>query len=749
MGFVTPRRPRLLSKMGARGVATVREAVAQEEEVVAAGDVRIPFGQHQGQPLKSLPEGYLKVLARMARSKWGLLAEEVLSERGSVDGCRQKANAILEQEAFARLLRNASSLEAVELVRARIDESGVRHNAELLNVLIQVYGKYGCLVEAKQVLDGMRYQNGESWNTMILMYAQNGRLEEAKRTFDAMPVRDAVCWITMLRAYAAFELPGLARVVFEAMPMHDLESATEMMEVLLSKEERHRVKLVFDEMVEKDVCAYNSMLRAYTQEGHSNRVRATAEKMPEWDVVTVNTMLQAFASEGSLENAERLFDEFPERNEETISIMLRAYAASGCSEAAQAMFDRLVRRNEELWTFLVTAYSRAGQAAEAKLVFDKVPGKSDLSWAVLTEEYAQNLQLEDAEAVFDKVPKWSVRSWIAMIWAYAQSGHEQMARIIFNRCSTYDAGVWNAFIAGMTVLGRARDAIQLLRGMNLEGFPPDKFTFLNLLNACSAECLARQGGSLFKEMVADHGMTPWKDHYSAMVELLGRAKYLKIGQVLANSMPFEPDYATWKALFHACRHHRDLKLGLRVAKELILLDRHNALPYTLLAESYAAAGKQDKVAVIQRVMEKTGIKKNYAASWILVKGKFQNLMIGDAGHPENSEIRAQLRELVDKIGKEGYKPDTTLVLDKNMSEKEREDSLLDHSEKLSLAFGMVSTKPRCPLRIINSSRVCSDCHNALRLASLVTGRLIVLRDDSRIHHFERGKCSCRDFCTMR
>ena len=80
-----------------------------------------------------------------------------------------------------------------------------------------------------------------------------------------------------------------------------------------------------------------------------------------------------------------------------------------------------------------------------------------------------------------------------------------------------------------------------------------------------------------------------------------------------------------------------------------------------------------------------------------------------------------------------------------MEEEEKETALSLHSEKLAIAFGLVSTEPGIPIRVVKNLRVCSDCHTATKHISLVYNREIIVRDRIRFHHFKDGVCSCRDF----
>lgn len=61
--------------------------------------------------------------------------------------------------------------------------------------------------------------------------------------------------------------------------------------------------------------------------------------------------------------------------------------------------------------------------------------------------------------------------------------------------------------------------------------------------------------------------------------------------------------------------------------------------------------------------------------------------------------------------------------------------LLEHSEKLAIAFGLLAVTAWETIRVLNNLRICVDCHNAMKLISKLEGREIVVRDTSRFHHF--------------
>jgi len=89
-------------------------------------------------------------------------------------------------------------------------------------------------------------------------------------------------------------------------------------------------------------------------------------------------------------------------------------------------------------------------------------------------------------------------------------------------------------------------------------------------------------------------------------------------------------------------------------------------------------------------------------------------------------------------------PSTNFVLH-DVEDEEKHVTMGIHSEKLALAFGLISTSPGTPVRITKNLCVCGDCHTATEIITRIVRREIIMRDAHRFHHFEHGLCSCGDF----
>ena len=94
--------------------------------------------------------------------------------------------------------------------------------------------------------------------------------------------------------------------------------------------------------------------------------------------------------------------------------------------------------------------------------------------------------------------------------------------------------------------------------------------------------------------------------------------------------------------------------------------------------------------------------------------------------------------------KRGYVPDTSSVMH-DLEEHEKEQHLFLHSERLAVAFGILKSPPGSVIRVVKNLRVCGDCHTVMKFISEILQRKIIVRDASRFHHFEGGKCFCSEF----
>ncbi|KAL3498414.1 hypothetical protein ACH5RR_041146 [Cinchona calisaya] len=148
--------------------------------------------------------------------------------------------------------------------------------------------------------------------------------------------------------------------------------------------------------------------------------------------------------------------------------------------------------------------------------------------------------------------------------------------------------------------------------------------------------------------------------------------------------------------------------------------------------------KWGDIAKLRKNMRSRKVSRTPGCSWIEVENKVHMFTGGEhTPHPEDQLIANKLETLGALLRESGYVPDGSFVLH-DLEEEEKESSLGHHSEKLAIAYGLLKLPGGMPIRVMKNLCVCGDCHAAIKLISKVTGRLIILRDANRFHHFKDG-----------
>jgi len=244
------------------------------------------------------------------------------------------------------------------------------------------------------------------------------------------------------------------------------------------------------------------------------------------------------------------------------------------------------------------------------------------------------------------------------------------------------------------------------------------------------------------------GIKPSTVHQNCVVDTLSRAGQLDQAERFIVERMEKPNVVTWMTLLGAARSEKDVERAQRITNQLQSMtdfDRqYDASSRVLLGNTYALAGRWEDSYRLREQMKKQGVKKIPGISCIEINGTVHRFTVHDNSHPLAEQIINELQDLYEEIKQAGFVPDTSAVLH-DLEEEEKEDHLCWHSEKLAIAFGLMSTPPATRLIITKNLRVCGDCHTATKWISQVRGREIIVRDANRWHHFKNGKCSCADY----
>ncbi|CAA6660388.1 unnamed protein product [Spirodela intermedia] len=482
---------------------------------------------------------------------------------------------------FANLLRSCTefdSLHGVRRVHALLLQTEFSTETFILNRLVDSYARCGSVDDARKLFDRVPHRNVFSWNAMISAYARMGCLEEAEKLFGEMPARDQCSWNSMealvcfsgmhaddfvLNAYSfssALSACGGLKDCATGMQIHasisksplvfDVFMGSALVDMYAKCGKPPEARRVFDSMPDRNVVSWNSLITCYEQNGPVNEALEMFRRMMECevepdevtfatsgDLVLGNALVDMYAKCGRVREARYMFDGMAVRNVISVTSMLSGYARSASVEAARSMFTRMTERNIVAWNALIAGYTQNEENEEALKLFRQL--KREAFWPTpytlgnILSACANLANLPLGQQSHAHVLKHGFGSEPApesitfvgnsLIDLYFKCGAPAEAMRVFATMPARDRVSWNAMIVGLAQNGRAEQALALFSDMAGGGEKPDHVTMIGVLCACSHAGLVEEGKRCFMSMSEQHGLSPARDHYTCMVDLLGRA----------------------------------------------------------------------------------------------------------------------------------------------------------------------------------------------------------------------------------
>ncbi|KAF3332078.1 pentatricopeptide repeat-containing protein [Carex littledalei] len=634
--------------------------------------------------------------------------------------------------------------------------------------------------------------------SLVGIYMKCGCNDDGRKVFDLMPEKDCVAWNTMLGNLVLngleFEALQLFNELRENGSKPTLESYAAVIKLCANQKQlplgRQLHSCVIKEGFESDNYVMTLLMMAYIKCMKLDQAFQVFSSMPgdARNVVSWTAIISAYAQNKDPIKVASLFSEMRrdcvEPNDFTYSTLLTTSPAISPFQIHALVIKSYYHHVPSVGTALLTAYTKLGKTRESLAIFKSIDAKDVVAWSAMLSCHAQAGDSEGAVNLFKEMVVQSVKpneftlsSVInatssldapidmgkqfhamsikykymnsiyvsnALVVMYAKKGSIESAQKLFDRQSNRDLVSWNSMICSYAQHGYGKRALEIFRQMEKSREKMDGVTFIGVITGCVHTGLVEEGKRYFNSMVNVWRIRPTMEHYSCMVDLYSRAGRLSQAFDLIKEMPFPADARVWRTLLGACKIHRNIELGEIAAKNLISLEPDNSAGYVLLSNMYSALGKWEESTKIRSMMDRRKVKKEAGTSWIQIRNTVHSFIASDTSHPMIDKIYEKLEEMMIQLKKEGYRPDTGLVLH-NVGEEQKERMLYRHSERLALALGLICTPKGAPLQIMKNLRVCADCHTVIKMVSAIEDREIVVRDTGRFHHFNGGSCSCGDY----
>uniref|UniRef100_A0A803KR32 Pentatricopeptide repeat-containing protein n=1 Tax=Chenopodium quinoa TaxID=63459 RepID=A0A803KR32_CHEQI len=462
-------------------------------------------------------------------------------------------------------------------------------------------------------------------NSLLTMYFNSWNSIDACKVFENADemVRDVITYNAMINGLASLKRKEESLIIFQ-----------EMLEARLRPTKLTFVSLMGSGLV-LDMCLQlhaqavktgyepctavsNAAMFMYAEHGLLDSVRKIFDNLEVKDVVSWNTMIAGYAHNNDMQLAILAYMEMQRigfvPDEYTIGALL---ASSGSLEIVQMIYALVLKNGlsltSEVINALVSACSKQGDIDMAYQIFCSMHFKNLITWNAIISGFLLNGYPVQALELFLQLQKFKIRPdvyTLTIVLSICSSvsalSHGKQVHCYILRCLFLnEISLGNGLIT-ITIWRRETSCLVL----HIEA------TFTAVLSACCRTGLINDGIRIFNAMINDYGLEPGEDHFSCLVDLLGRAGYIDEMERLIERKDYKANPNIWWTLFSACAVYGNMRLGRIVAGLLLQTEKNNPAVYVLLSNIHANAGQWEDAAQVRELMKNVRVIKQPGCSWI-------------------------------------------------------------------------------------------------------------------------------------
>uniref|UniRef100_A0ACD5X6V7 Uncharacterized protein n=2 Tax=Avena sativa TaxID=4498 RepID=A0ACD5X6V7_AVESA len=339
------------------------------------------------------------------------------------------------------------------------------------------------------------------------------------------------------------------------------------------------------------------------------------------------TSYGACAGSSPADAARRLFDELPCRSAVVWSAMISLYVRSGDVAAAmRALHDMDVAPTASCFNSVIVAVTESGEhPGRAIKLYRRMESMGVKPSLITLLALVPACAAMGALGSVREMHGFAVRHGMSaschlgssLIEAYGRCGSLVGAQRVFDLVEERDVVVWSSIVSAYAFHGHGDVAMSFFRRMELENVRPDGIMFLGVLKACGHAGRADDALKYFDVLTKTYGVEACGDHYSCLVDVLGRAGRLHQAYDVIRTMPVRVTAKAWGALLAACRKYEDVGLAEIAARALFEIEPENAGNFVSLANIYSGLGMHEEAERVRRDMEQRGVQISPGSSWMI------------------------------------------------------------------------------------------------------------------------------------
>ncbi|KAK4368859.1 hypothetical protein RND71_012651 [Anisodus tanguticus] len=562
-------------------------------------------------------------------------------------------------EILGSILHHCSKTKAFHYglsLHAATIKSGLQGDVFISNHILNMYAKCGNINFASQIFNEMSKRNLVTWSAMISGYDQDGKHLMAINLYSQMPLEpNEFVLASALSSCANLLALKLGKQIHAQSIKLGCSSisfvSNSLISMYMKNDQCGDALSVFARTPNLTDVSYNTIIMGLVESNQREKAFEVYKSMCQQGLVPDRFTFVGLLGTDDLEKGMQLHSQTIKLNLDKTAfignIIMIMYSNLNLLDEADKGFRSIKEKDVISWNTLIAACSRCDDHSKALVVFREMveyyDGRPDeFTYASLLSASAGMGSIQFGQQIHAHLIRTNSSVDIgvgnSLVNMYAKCGCIQYAYTAFRLMTCRNLVSWNSVIAGFANHGDGRKVIKLFEEMKSVGLKPDAVTFLGLLIACNHAGLVDEGLDFFNTMNEIYGVTPDIEHFSCLIDLLGRAGRLKDAEEYMKRYPFGNDSVVLGCLLSACRLHGDVVIGERMAKKLLQLQPVSTSPYVLLSNLYASDEKWDSVAEARKMLKSCGLKKEAGHSLVEVKGSVEKFTIGNFSNSRIEEI---------------------------------------------------------------------------------------------------------------
>lgn len=522
-------------------------------------------------------------------------------------------------------------------VHSLIIKTGFLARTSVVNALLTMYFNSEKVTDAFRVFneEGIMVHDQITYNAMIDGLVNMEREEDTFFMFKTMLSMGLTpTELTFVSAMSSCSCERIAVQMHALALKLGLEDCTPVSNAAIKMysncQNLYAAHLVFQRLEEKDVISWNTMIVSHSVENQDKDAILVYLQMQRegirLDLFTIGSLLVSLEDSVLVETIQAsVIKNALILETEVSNALVSAFSKHGRISQAYQIFHEMNSKNLISWNTLINGHQLTGYPVKGLDLFSQLVSSGLLvpniyTFSIIFSICASMSALQYGEQVHAYIFKlryhFETSLNNALITLYAKCGLLESSLRVFQNMMEKDVVTWNSMISAFAQHGKGKEAVLYFEMMKSSTVMPDKATFTAVLSACSHSGLLTDGIRIFNSLVNSYGIEPEVDHFSCIVDLLGRAGYLDEAEKLLASKLVDIDSSVWWTLFSSCAAHGNLRLGRIVARILLETEEHNPAVYVNLSNICANLGNWEESAYLRELMKKHGVKKQPGSSWI-------------------------------------------------------------------------------------------------------------------------------------